>query len=566
MQRWRSRTSARSQRPLRCGVALLAVVGLASAGAVAAAVHVGVDRPDAVAAPAGSGPVALSVVDPAPIRPTLHTIALADTVGDRAPAVPARRTNRFTLVGVTWSDPHARLDATLQLRTRSATTGKWRDWSSAPGDEDRGDDDRRNDDRRNDDRSGDAEPVRGGREPIWVGDSDSVQVRFSGTTGSRLPAGLRLDLIDPGRAETSTAAAVAPVAYTVAADSTDATPSGPAGSPAATSTSSQSSSSSTSSTPSATSAPSSTQTLSSTQTPLMPAPSMVTRAGWNADESLRRAPPLYAGAVKVVFVHHTAGADEDCSRSSDIVRGLYAYHVSDLGWNDLGYNFLVDRCGTLFEGRSGGADRPVIGAQTYGFNTDSTGVAIIGTFTTTGASPAALATVARLAAWKLAIGGISPSATSTLVEGASDSHGFVGGATHPFAAISGHRDGYATECPGEALYAQLPALRDLATADAAGTGLSLSGITGAIAVGGRYYTKGQMTISWADSAAATAPPAGYLVLVDGLPVLNAAPDARSAVVSLSDGSHTVAVQGDYPTTPAGSAATLITATVAVISD
>jgi hypothetical protein len=310
---------------------------------------------------------------------------------------------------------------------------------------------------------------------------------------------------------------------------------------------------------------------------------MVTRSGWHADESLRHGAPLYAGAVKVVFVHHTAGTnDYACSDSPGIVRSIYAYHASVLGWNDIGYNFLVDKCGTVFEGRYGGTDRPVIGAHTYGFNTDSTGVAIIGTYTATGASQAALASLAQLAAWKLAISGINPSATSTLVEGASDSHGFVGGATHTFAAVSGHRDGYATECPGAALYAQLPVVRALATMDAGGAGLSLSGITGANVVAGRYYTTGHLTISWADSTP-TSLLVGYTVLVDGRPAVVTAPDVRTAAVDLTTGNHTVAIQADRPattvtmttsditstvttTTTSSAAANLVTATVAVTSD
>ena len=171
---------------------------------------------------------------------------------------------------------------------------------------------------------------------------------------------------------------------------------------------------------------------------------------------MRSAAPLYASAVKVVFVHHTDTTnDYACSQSPAIVRSLYAYHVLSRGWNDIGYNFLVDKCGTLFEGRYGGTNRAVVGAQTYGFNTDTTGVAIIGTYTSTKASAAALATVAHLAAWKLAAYGISPTATSKLVEGASDSPGFTGGRTYTLAAISGHRDGYATACPGNDLYTQL---------------------------------------------------------------------------------------------------------------
>ena len=110
--------------------------------------------------------------------------------------------------------------------------------------------------------------------------------------------------------------------------------------------------------------------------------------GWGANESLRRGPPEYAPALKMVFVHHTDTASVyPCSDSARIVRGIYAYHVLTNGWNDIGYNFLIDRYGHVFEGRYGGVTRPVVGAHARGFNTGSSGIAMIGTFTSTAAHP-----------------------------------------------------------------------------------------------------------------------------------------------------------------------------------
>jgi uncharacterized protein with LGFP repeats len=120
-------------------------------------------------------------------------------------------------------------------------------------------------------------------------------------------------------------------------------------------------------------------------------------------------PAAYGKAVKVVFVHHTdTGNDYSCADSPAVVRSIFLYHVQTNGWNDIGYNFLVDKCGTLFEGRSGGVDAPVIGAHAYGFNTDSAGVAVLGTFTDVAPPQPALDTVARVAAWKLGLDGGSP--------------------------------------------------------------------------------------------------------------------------------------------------------------
>ena len=84
------------------------------------------------------------------------------------------------------------------------------------------------------------------------------------------------------------------------------------------------------------------------------------------------------------------------AQAAAILRGIEVYHVKSNGWNDIGYNFLVDRYGTVYEGRAGGVDRNVIGAHALGFNTGSVGVAVMGTFTSA-APPAAVETVARQA-------------------------------------------------------------------------------------------------------------------------------------------------------------------------
>src|SRR5262249_53663086 len=152
--------------------------------------------------------------------------------------------------------------------------------------------------------------------------------------------------------------------------------------------------------------------------------------------------PDYADKVNAVFVHHTDTAvSYDCSQSASIVRSVYAYHVQAEGWRDIGYNALVDKCGKIFEGRFGGIDLPVIGAHTYGFNTRSFGIAVLGTYqvidgkSATPITSQMLGSVAALAAWKLGQYGINPnpgSKTQTLTEGASDSKPFVLGKTYSF--------------------------------------------------------------------------------------------------------------------------------------
>lgn len=186
-------------------------------------------------------------------------------------------------------------------------------------------------------------------------------------------------------------------------------------------------------------------------------PTIVTRAEWGANESWRRADPSYAD-VKMAFIHHTVNAnDYTAAQAPSLVRAIYYYHAVTCGYNDIGYNFLIDRFGTIYEGRYGGIDRGVIGAQTLGFNTGSTGIALIGTFTSVAPSPAAVASLEQLLAWKLDVHHVDPLSFAAMVCGTTGK--FMAGQAVMLPAISGHRDANYTECPGAQLYALLPQIR-----------------------------------------------------------------------------------------------------------
>ena len=112
-----------------------------------------------------------------------------------------------------------------------------------------------------------------------------------------------------------------------------------------------------------------------------PSVRVITRTEWGGDSVPPRAPADY-GTVEVAFVHHTVTTNTyDPEDSAGIVLGIARYHRDSNGWNDLGYNFLVDKYGQVFEGRAGGIDAPVIGAQAQGYNSVSTGIAVLGTHT-----------------------------------------------------------------------------------------------------------------------------------------------------------------------------------------
>ena len=186
-------------------------------------------------------------------------------------------------------------------------------------------------------------------------------------------------------------------------------------------------------------------------------PEIVTRAQWGADESWRGGTPSYA-PVLMAFVHHTdSGNDYTPAQAPSIVRAIYAYHTKSLHWSDVGYDFLIDRYGTIYEGRYGGVTKGVIGAQVLGFNTGSTGVSIMGTFVSATPPPAAVAALERLLAWKLDMHHVDPLGTGTLTCGYGQK--FQTGERVTFPAIAGHRQANYTDCPGSTLYALLPAIR-----------------------------------------------------------------------------------------------------------
>jgi len=192
------------------------------------------------------------------------------------------------------------------------------------------------------------------------------------------------------------------------------------------------------------------------------APPIIPRSEWGGDRLPPRVDPIY-GVVQVGFVHHTVTANaygpED---SAKIVFGICRYHRDHNGWNDIGYNFLVDKYGQIFEGRDGGVDLAVVGAQAQGYNSTSTGVSCLGDYTYASLPDAAVEAVARLLAWKLARHGVPVRGRVTVVSQGGETNRYRSGARVTLDRISGHRDGDATACPGATLYEQLDDIRDRA--------------------------------------------------------------------------------------------------------
>jgi hypothetical protein len=142
-----------------------------------------------------------------------------------------------------------------------------------------------------------------------------------------------------------------------------------------------------------------------------------------------------------------------------VVLGVCLFHRNARGWNDIGYDFLVDRYGQVFEGRAGGIDAPVVGAQAGGFNSESTGVSVIGNFSASPPPRAAMDSLAQLLAWKLGLHGVPATGKTEVTSSGGPSTGYRPGTRVTVNRISGHRDVDLTACPGAALYRRLPALR-----------------------------------------------------------------------------------------------------------
>ncbi|MFG2895151.1 peptidoglycan recognition protein [Streptomyces sp. NPDC048248] len=434
------------------------VTSLGAACAVALALPLALPAGAAAARPAPSSPPDRAVPGTTRSLPVERLGAAAGNTSDRAAAaaglrgLSARKVQPFSLLGVVWDDGRAELRGQVQVRTRTTGTDIWSGWQEVQAHNDDAPDldaaERR------------GSRARGSTAPLWVGDSDAVQLRITPETVDRapatLPGGLRLELVDPGD-EPETArgvhagppAPLAPATPEAAASSAVNAQLAPLGAteiPALDKAASRNDVNAADGSP------------AGAHPYIGPRPRMVTRAGWGADESLREKAFAYTSTVRAAFVHHSAsGNNYTCAQAPSVLRAIYRYHVKTSGWRDMGYNFLVDKCGTIYEGRAGGVAKPVMGAHTLGFNHDSMGVAVLGTFTTIEPPQPAVDAIAALTAWKLGLYGADPQDIARLKS--SGGNRFKKGVEAKLHVISGHRDGFNTQCPGDRLYDKLGATR-----------------------------------------------------------------------------------------------------------
>lgn len=193
------------------------------------------------------------------------------------------------------------------------------------------------------------------------------------------------------------------------------------------------------------------------------APPIISRAEWGADESLRCGSPQYDNGIRAAVVHHTAGSnDYSPLESAGIVKAIYTYHSKTLGWCDIAYNALVDKYGQVFEGSAGGLTKAVEAFHTGGFNRNTWGVAMIGNFDDVPPTPVQLRAVGRLLGWRLGMDGVDPKGTVQLESAGSHYTTYAAGTVATLPTIFTHRDVGNTDCPGNAAYALMDEIRDIA--------------------------------------------------------------------------------------------------------
>lgn len=184
---------------------------------------------------------------------------------------------------------------------------------------------------------------------------------------------------------------------------------------------------------------------------------VVRRAEWGADERLRSGGVSYM-TPKALVVHHTVTRnDYTAAEAPGLIRAVYAYHTRSRGWDDIGYNLLVDRFGTVYEGRYGGFHRGAIGTHTAGFNSETLGISLLGNYEEVDTPAPVTAALGRAGAWMVERWDVDPRGRVTLTSRGSQR--FPRGSRVTVSRMPGHRDLGITACPGRHAYGRLPAIR-----------------------------------------------------------------------------------------------------------
>jgi hypothetical protein len=387
---------------------------------------------------AGAARAAGRVADFEQAVPEGDSATAAAFVGRARTLPPIAAPRPFDLLGLRWRGRAAQPGVAVRVRRAS---GAWSRWATVPASED-------------------VPPRRAGQVsgPLWTGRAVAYQLR-----AARFPPGLKVHFV---RVPRPAPGASVPAR---ASGAGEGAASGAGGSARA-----------------------------AASTPGEAAPAIVPRSRWDPHNACPpRMPPSY-GRVDFAIVHHTETlAPYSRAEAPAVVLGICRFHRNGNGWNDIGYNLLVDRFGTIYEGRAGGVEQPVIGAQAGGWNSMSTGIAMIGSYVSVPPPLVAQRALVKALAWKLSLAGIPSTGSIVRPSSGGAENRWPAGEKIRFARVSGHRDADSTDCPGGALYALLPRIR--AEVDAALPPptdlLTASPVGGVVAQGGPATLSGRLALA-----------------------------------------------------------------------
>lgn len=336
-----------------------------------------------------------------------EVVAAAEVVAPDRVASEVVDTADVQTIGLTWA---ADADgAALAPELRVQTDGEWSPWQPFGEDEEAPD-------------AGTADAAnaaRGGTEAVWIGDAEAVQLSFS----AQAPQPEDLNLVLVGSEEVPLPANDALVGE-VTVDATSA---------------------------SFTTGPLATAS---------PTLTVIPRSAWGAREQVCK--PDVASALVGAVVHHTAGSNDYATQAQAMqqIRNDQRYHIEGRQWCDLGYNFVVDKWGNIYEGRANSLVQPVIGVHAGGFNTGTVGVSMLGTYAAPPSGETQQA-VAQVIGFRLGAYGVNPNGTMSYTTGTGQNSKYQN-QTVTLPRVFGHRDVAYTNCPGDGGYAALGNIRSVA--------------------------------------------------------------------------------------------------------
>jgi hypothetical protein len=232
-----------------------------------------------------------------------------------------------------------------------------------------------------------------------------------------------------------------------------------------------------------------------------PFPSYIPRSQWCGSYTACHNPTYTVSYINPthVVIHHGASPDTYTDGAA-VVRSYWNYHVNTLGWNDIGYNYLSDKYGNLYQGRHNpnylnpNNYRDVLGAHAGASNSYSIGYNYLGNADVTTPTTAQLDLCERFLAWWFYRYGFDPLSSATIVLQSG------GSASKP--RICGHRDVNVggTSCPGNTLYGLLPSIRTGTKnkIDACTSAVDNIAPTTAISVDGNLINDWRGTDFWVD--------------------------------------------------------------------